>query len=628
MWHNLVPKDPEKNVRFRLDILKRAEGDRLFQRGIWEICRQDIYFYIDTFVNQYNPMKGEGAGPFILWDFQESAVKRILESIECHCNEATRVHGHDLLIEKSREMGASWLCLIVMEWLWHFRPWKKFLCISRSEEAVEADDPDCLFWKIDFIHRYLPDWLKPRMRRRKLFFGNEDNHSTITGQASTGRAGVGGRATAMFIDEFSQIKEDVEVSARTSDTTNCRIFNSTHKGTNTEFARMASRSDMRKLVMHWSQHPEKKKGSYRYDAVKGKVDVIDKAYTFPQEFKYVMSAAPSGGPHPGLRSPWYDLQCSRKPSARAVAEDLDIDPGGSASQFFNPLTIRSLRTDYAREPDWQGDVAYDRDTGQPSGLVESPGGPLVLWIHPDMDSRIPAGKYSAGADVSTGAGATNSVISIVNARTGMKTAEYATAHILPEHFAVICVALCRLFKDEDGFPCLFGWECAGPGSVLTKRVPELGYPHMYYRTGMINDKMGPRAKEPGWHPSPLQKRILLEEYRTALENREYINLSDIALKECEPYHYNGQGGVEHPHETMASDPTGARVNHGDRVIADALSWKLARSLNVYQGRNTKEKQEEQVGTYAWRRKLAEEKQYNYWDAWRSEALAGWGARSW
>src|SRR5260370_31721848 len=163
------------------------------------MCREDILLYVNTFVWQFTPRRRGGlqVGPFVTWDFQDEALLTMLDCIE---------EDEDLCIEKSREMGASWMLLMVFEWLWHFQPWQKFLLISRNEKAVEDEDPDSLFWKIDFMHRYQPDWLMPRMKRRKLFYGNEDNGSTITGQASTGKAGVGGRATAMGIDQFSPIQ--------------------------------------------------------------------------------------------------------------------------------------------------------------------------------------------------------------------------------------------------------------------------------------------------------------------------------------------------------------------------------------------------------------------------------------
>ncbi len=263
-YHEQIPRELIPNVQYRQRLLAAARN-KARKNAITQICKEDILYFVNGFVWQYNPRIKDGheVGPFITWDFQDVAVLEMLWCIE---------HDRDLLIEKSREMGASWLCLLVMLWLFLFRPWQKFLCISRSEAAVEDDDPDSLFWKIDFILRYIPDWLHPggvrsNIRRRKLYYGNLVNDSTITGQASTGRAGVGGRATAMFIDEFSQIKEDYEVFHRTSDTTGCRIFNGTHRGTGTCFAELADHSSLagsyiKKLQMHWTQHPLKRPGLY------------------------------------------------------------------------------------------------------------------------------------------------------------------------------------------------------------------------------------------------------------------------------------------------------------------------------------------------------------------------------
>jgi hypothetical protein len=566
------------------------------------MCREDVLFYINAFVWQFNPRKlGSSVGPFITWDFQETATRQILDAISCDCHEDSETHQHDLLIEKSREMGASWLCLIIMEWLWHFHPWNKFLCISRNEKAVEDEDPDSLFWKIDFIQRYQPTWLLPTIKRRKLYFGNEDNGSTITGQASTGKAGVGGRATAMFIDEFSQIDEAFEVLHRTSDTTGCRIFNGTHRGIGTAFHELSLRADQRKLVMHWTQHPEKNRGLYRYDSESNRVEVFDKLYSYPVDYSFVLADAPAGGPRPGIRSPWYDQQCLRKGSSRAIAMDLDIDPGGSVAQFFNPLTIRVLRQSYCCPPFWEGEISYDRDSGKPLSLVQNEGGPLRLWIRPKSDSSVARAKYAAGADISTGGGATNSVISMANASTGEKVLEYATANMNPDKFAVVCVALCWLFKDENGEPALFAWEHHGPGLAFGARVLELGYRNIYWREAHQKLAGGKVSNVPGWYPSNDTKRLLLEDYRAALDAREIINRSDEALRECLPYRYTPQGTVEHPHDQGGDDPTGARINHGDRVIADALSWMMCKKR--VSARAKKEAEEEQcdIGTLAWRR---------------------------
>jgi hypothetical protein len=545
-----------------------------------EACRLDVLFWINAFVYQFNPnAMGEGSreiGPFITWDFQDEAVRTILGCIR---------DRRDLLIEKSREMGASWLCLLVMGHGFLFLPRQKVLTISRNEAAVDRPgDSDALFWKLDFVLSYLPDWMtRGRVERRKMGFYNPLTQSSITGQASTGKAGVGGRATWMFIDEFSQIQEDYEVLHRTSDTTSCRIFNGTHVGIDTAFHELSQRVDIRKLQMHWTQHPDKKKGLYRYDKATNRIVRLDPHYEYPEDYRFVLSEAPAGGPYPGLRSPWYDHQCTRKVSPRAVAMDLDIDPGGSQSQFFEPLTVRQLRDEFCREPLWQGDIAHDRDSGKPVGLVKAEGGPLKLWVIPRNDLALPHGKYGAGADVSTGTGATNSVFSAGNALTGEKILEYANPHILPEHFAAVCAALCWLLTDEYGTPALFAWEHAGPGMVFGDRIIQLGYRNIYFREAHQTLGHGKRSDVPGWYPSNQQKTLLLDAYRAALFHRHFINRSAEAMSERElgPYRYNARSGfVEHPHDCGSEDPTGARINHGDRVIADALAWKMMQRLGA------------------------------------------------
>jgi hypothetical protein len=45
------------------------------------------------------------------------------------------------------------------------------------------------------------------------------------------------------------------------------------------------------------------------------------------------------------------------------------------------------------------------------------------------------------------------------------------------------------------------------------------------------------------------------------------------LRECREYIFQASGSVEHSRSINTIDPTGARDNHGDRVIADALCWR-------------------------------------------------------
>jgi hypothetical protein len=566
-------------------------------------CHDDVLFYINTFVWQYNPRKvqrEEKVGPFLSWDFQDKAIRKILESVE---------KQRDLVIEKSREMGASWMCLIAMEWLWHWHGWQKFLCISRNEAAVDDDDPDSLFWKLDFMHRYMPKWFLPGdgqgIRRRRLFFGNDANGSSITGQASTGKAGVGGRATAMFIDEFSQIDEDFEVLHRTSDTTGSRIFNFTHLGLDTAAYHISQSPDFDKLRLHWTQHPDKVHGLYQ--CVNNKVEIRDKTYRFPIDYPFLMDGK--------IRSPWYDEQCRRKGSARAVAMDLDINPRGSVSQFFEPEVILAIRDMYSSSPLWQGDLEYDRELGRPTELVESASGSLLLWLNLTIKGLPPDGFYCIGADLSTGSGATPSCLSIGNAVTGEKIGEYANAFKPIEDMAVMTVALCWLFHSKDGEGAKLCWEANGPGIQFGKRVMELGYRNVYFRNLDQGELKKPKREVPGWVSTPKNKRVLLEDYRTALTNKRFLNRSALALEECLNFKYDNQGNVKHGLEDNTDDPTGARVNHADRAIADALDWKMIKTMDCYRGSGTAEEKKVILpGSLAWRRDFCKTMQRSDWSS--------------
>jgi hypothetical protein len=583
VWHEGVPRTPAENLAWRYEIAERCRFPA-YQRAAKHICSQDILFYVNTFGWQTNPNKsGSEVGPFVTWGFQDECLLELLSCVET---------GRDAVIEKSREMGASWLCLWLFEWLWHFKRDKKFLVVSRSEDAVDSPEPDSLFWKIDFIHRHLPDWLmpagwNPKKHRTSLRFENPETFSYLTGQASTGRAGVGGRATAMFIDEFSQIKEDRLLYGRTADTTKCRIFNGTHTGIGTKFYELCQRDTVKKVRLHWSQHPQKNKGLYRSSKDHNLPEIVDESYPFPPDYPFVTDGTPAGGHEPGLRSPWYDAECIRRDSSRDVAMDLDIDAKGSTSQFFDPLLIRTLRVRYARPPVWVGTLLHD-EAGTPRELVEDERGNVHLWRPLTPWGRPPLGLYAAGADISAGTGATPSCLSILDANTGEKVCAVADPFLDAEAFARLVVPLLRFFTDSSETPAKLAWEMQGPGVQFSGEVLRLGFFHFHRRRNEHSLAKKENADAPGWYPSPAAKRKLMEEYRAALKARHFENADDQALAECLDFEYT-RDGVEHAGIEGGDDPSGARVNHGDRVVADALAWMMAVDLTGFRGQRKRDR---------------------------------------
>jgi hypothetical protein len=593
-FHLRVPRDAHENLRFRKFILARCRDDREMQAAILWACKQDFTFWVLCFVWQYNPRRsGKEVGPFIPYAFQDEGAVVILDHIGVR----------DLIIEKSRELGVSWWILIIYVWLCLFHQWKKFIAISHTEQAVDkTDDSDSLFWKIDFIHENLPSWMMHAIKRR-LGITYTRTRSAITGQATTGRSTVGGRATDILLDEFGKQQAASEIWSNTADV-GPRIIVSTHYGVGTKFNALCQSGAIDKLVWHWSMHPEKNQGLYRYDPQTNKVEVLDKTYEYPPAFKFVMDGSPTGGPFPHLRSPWYDAECIRRGSARDVAMHLDIDVQGSTSQFFDKLMIDNLKRDCC-DPYWEGELSYDRDTGKPLALVPVAGGPLRLWLTPDAHGRIPAAPYGAGGDLSTGSGATPSCLAFFSALTGEKVAEYTNPFIDPIALAPLAVALCWFFADEEGQGAMLAWEMQGPGIKFGQRVIELGYRNVYFRTAehALSQKV---SDIPGWVPTPNNKLVVLTDYRAALSTRQCVNRSAPALDECLSFQYDGAGKVIHGSEKSdAVDPSGARENHGDHVVADALGWFMTKRRVRAPG-----KQQDggyKMGSLGWRRELREER---------------------
>ena len=60
--------------------------------------------------------------------------------------------------------------------------------------------------------------------------------------------------------------------------------------------------------------------------------------------------------------------------------------------------------------------------------------------------------------------------------------------------------------------------------------------------------------------------------------REFTNPDETAVNECQMYEWTETQGVAHVDSLAAPDPSGAKKNHGDRVIADALCWMLLRRM--------------------------------------------------
>lgn len=554
------------NTAFRRLCIEKAVKSSKDADELWIMCSRDMLFFVNTFCFTYDPrlVPKSTVVPFITYDFQDVALDDIKCAIE---------GGYDELSEKSRDMGASWMYLTVYTWFWLFSPYQSFRLISRNADLVDkAEDPDCLFWKVMFILKRLPSFLLPRYTKNIMMLKNEDNDSTITGCTTTGDAARGGRCTSMLIDEMAAIEEGDALLSSTRDVTRCRLFNSTHKGAGTAFYRL-SVGNIRKLRLHWSLHPVKGRGLYyftkqkelvRLDDFAGEVRVGDKVYKFPDEYPFRDDGK--------LRSPWYDNECDRAAHPMEIAQELDMDPFASDFQYFDGSVIAEIEKRDVRPPFKTVDLEFDADTLEPLELTDTDGAKLKLWIYPDTVGRMPAGaSFAMGIDISAGTGASNSAISVNNLKTGEKVAEFADPWIKPESFAKYAVALAKLFNDAYMI-----WDGGGPGRTFGDEVINLGYRNIYYRR---NEKsLSKKISDiPGCFLTPDEKKSILGAYRKDLKEGNFTQRSREANAECLAYIYTTRNTIEHSEGAKNIDPSGAKDNHGDRVIADALVNK-ARAL--------------------------------------------------
>jgi len=296
-----------------------------------------------------------------------------------------------------------------------------------------------------------------------------------------------------------------------------------------------------------------------------------KEFVFPGFYPFILDGK--------LRSPWYDNQCSRCATKQEIAQELDIDPQGSAYQYFDPEFIKALVDEYARDSVMSGNLIFNTESLEVEGFEPSKKGVFHLWFNVDGNGLILTGRqflngkiFGVSSDVSMGTGASNSVTTVVDLGTGRKVAVWRDPNTNPEKFADVSIAIAKWFNDAKMI-----WDASGPtGRVFTQRVLEQKYSNIYYRKTELSTR-GRISRNPGYYLNPEDRLSVFTDYRSALSNRTFINTSKSGLNECLQFIVEPGGRIEHMAAINSQDVTGAREAHGDEVIADALACQLLKT---------------------------------------------------
>lgn len=194
----------------------------------------------------------------------------------------------DGVVEKSRDMGVSWLTVSFAAWMMIFIPGTVVGFGSRKESYVDQiGNPASLFWKVrEFINllpkEFQPKGWDPAKHAPFMKIQNPSNGSFITGEAGD-NIGRGNRTSIYFIDEAAFLEHPDAADAALSQTSNCRIYVSTPNGTGNPFYRKAHDGKTKKFVFDWRDDPRKDEAWY--DRQKQTLDPVvlaqevDRSYT-------------------------------------------------------------------------------------------------------------------------------------------------------------------------------------------------------------------------------------------------------------------------------------------------------------------------------------------------------------
>ena len=578
------------------------------QRTLWTACKHDILFFINSFCWLYEPRGSRLVGttsnviPFITYGFQDQAFLEMEEALG----------NKDIGVEKSRDLGATWMFLTSFFYHWMFDEFSSFGVMSRTADLVDkVGKRDTLMWKLDFLLKGdagiggLPLWMRPNCYRSNMLMENRDNGSTFEGASTTEDAFRGGRKRAIAIDEYAAFPsgDDYKALSATQHATDCRVFVSTPKGNGGAYAEiMHTPSDMKKIVLDWKDHPDR--GVGLYTSTKGELEILDKDYKFPEGYKFVLDGK--------TRSPYYDQECQRPGATpQSIAQELDRDYGGSEYQIFGKDLYERGQEGLLR-PYEQGFLYYDEETlSQDFNATEK--GEFKLWCH--RDSRgvpVKTGQYVAGCDIAAGLGgdySSNSVMVVVDVITGQQVAEFATNTLRPEAFADLVIAGCKWFNKA-----YLIFEVNGPpGSAFMRQVLERNYPNIYYRS-VENKSYKKKTQNPGWYSTEKNKLSVLSQMSAAVQSGEFVIRSKALLNECREYIYQN-GKVVHSKSIKTQDDSSKGTAHGDRVIAAALAWHATKDRPVRPVEKKEFEEEIPYGSMAWRLKHHQDRLALQKDGW-------------
>jgi len=287
--------------RQRRVLQMRAEPK--LQYGALEYYKTRPTEWITHWVDTYDPRNVASGSmariPFVLFPRQEQLVDFLWACLSAEQNG---------LIEKSRDLGATWVCAAFSVWLWLFKEGSAIGWGSRKEQLIDRlGDADSIFEKMRMILRGLPPEFLPAGlgpdNTTYMRFVNPANGATITGESGD-NIGRGGRKLIYFKDESAHYEHPEMIEASLTDNTRVQIDLSSVHGLGTVFHRKReagadwepgqpiAKGRTNVFVMDWRDHPMKTQAWHDEREAKARDDGL--LHIFAQEVERNYSASVEG----------------------------------------------------------------------------------------------------------------------------------------------------------------------------------------------------------------------------------------------------------------------------------------------------------------------------------------------
>lgn len=322
-------------------IIDRARAQSAAARGegelesTWERWALDPFAMLDDGVVHIYSRDWDGRVPLEAFGYQRRCVSHWVD-LE-HLASARRLRFRDVLVEKSRQLGMTWIFAYAVWWAIVFHDVQGLVLAQKMndvDDGGEANTWGSFFGKVRYLHENGPTLVSSRV---ELDFkhgppalitrvGAEDS-AFVLGEGATQSPGRGRTLKFALLDEAARIAFDVPVmKAVRLACPSGKALLSTPWGIGNEFYRLRKRSSpgWRIERVHWTEHPLYGEGAH----VSGAEPATCAACRLALDAE-ARGADPASveGAHRYLGrlvSPWYDRTVVDM-TDEEIAEELDID---------------------------------------------------------------------------------------------------------------------------------------------------------------------------------------------------------------------------------------------------------------------------------------------------------------